>query len=88
MLGVSTDALDVFCEKTAIYKCNAVRFRKIVNGVEAKNIPPKKIAEKVGKILTKKHPRFAYAINRNKLLLLLNALPKRLQCFAIKKILK
>ena len=88
MLGVSTDALDRFCEKTAIYKCNAARFRKIVNGVEAKNIPPEKIAGKVRKILKKKSPKFAYAINRNKLLLLLNALPKRLQCFAIKKILK
>ena len=88
MLGVSTDALDRFCEKTVIYKCNAVRFRKIVNGVEAKNIPPEKIAGKVRKILKKKSPKFAYAINRNKLLLLLNALPKRLQCFAIKKILK
>ena len=39
-------------------------------------------------ILKKKKPSFAYAINRNKLLLLLNALPKGVQCFAIKKILK
>ena len=88
MLGVSTDALDRFCEKTGVYQCNAARFRKIVNGVESKNIPPEKIAKKVGKILKKKNPKFAYAINRNKLLLLLNALPKRVQCFAIKQILK
>jgi NAD(P)-dependent dehydrogenase (short-subunit alcohol dehydrogenase family) len=46
MLGVSTDALDRFCEKTTTYQCNAVRFKKIVNGVEAKNIPPEKIAKK------------------------------------------
>lgn len=88
MLGVSTDALDRFCEKTAVYQCNADRFRKIVNGVEAKSIPPQKIAVKTRKILQKKNPKFAYGINRNKLLLLLNALPKRLQCYAIKKILK
>lgn len=88
MLGVSTDALDRFCEKTTTYQCNAARFKKIVNGVEAKNIPPEKIAKKARKILEKKKPKFAYSINRNKLLLLLNVLPKRLQCFVIKKILK
>lgn len=88
MLGVSTDALDRFCEKTTTYQCNAERFRKIVNGVEAKSVPPEKIAAKAYKILQKKKPKFAYSLNRNKLLLLLNALPKSLQCYAIRKILK
>lgn len=88
MLGVSTAALDRFCEKTENYHCNAARFRKIVNGVEAKSVPPEKIAVKTLKILQKKKPKFVYAINRNKLLLLLNALPKRMQFWVIKKILK
>ena len=88
MLGVSTDALDAFCKNTKLYTCNATRFKQIVNGVEAKNIPPEKIAKKAKKIILSKKPKFAYAINRNKLLLLLNALPKGAQCFAIKKILK
>ena len=88
MLGVSTSALDEFCEKTNTYKCNAERFKKVVNGVEAKNVPPEKIAKKTLKILGKKKPKFAYAVNRNKLLLLLNILPKRMQFFIIKRILK
>lgn len=88
MLGVSTTALDKFCENTAVYQCNAERFRKIVNGVEAKHIPPAKIASKTLKILQKKKPKFAYAINRNKLLRLLGVLPKRMQFFVIRKILK
>ena len=88
MLGVSTTALDKFCENTSIYKCNAKRFKGIVNGVEAKNIPPKKIAEKSLKIIETKKPKFAYSINRNKLLLLLNALPSKMQFWVIKKILK
>lgn len=88
MLGVSTDALDQFCEKTERYHCNAARFRKIVNGVEAKSVSPEKIALKIWKISQKKKPKFAYSINRNKLLLLLNALPKRIQFWVIKKILK
>jgi hypothetical protein len=33
-------------------------------------------------------PAFAYAINRNPLLLLLNILPRRLQLFAIRRILR
>jgi NAD(P)-dependent dehydrogenase (short-subunit alcohol dehydrogenase family) len=88
MLGVSTTALDRFCEKTTTYQCNAKRFKKIVNGVEAKCVAPEKIAGKVSKILSKKKPKFVYTVNRNKLLLLLNALPKGIQCAVIKKILK
>lgn len=88
MLGVSTTALDRFCEKTKLYSCNAERFRRIVNGVEAKNVPPEKIGAKTLKILEKKKPKFAYSINRNKLLLLLNALPSKMQFWVIKRILK
>ena len=88
MLGASTCALEAFCEHTKLYRCNAARFRQIVDSVEARSIPPEKIAEKVGAILRKKHPAFAYGINRNGLLLLLNVCPKRLQCFAIRKILR
>ena len=88
MLGVSTSALDRFCEKTQLYSCNAKRFKNIVEKVEARCIPPEKIAKKTVKILQKKRVKFAYAINRNPLLLLLNILPKRLQLFAIKLVLK
>lgn len=88
MLGVSTDALDRFCKETELYRCNAKRFKGIVNGVEARHIPTWKIAERIEAILHKKHPRFVYSINRNPLLLLLNALPKRLQLWVIKMILK
>ncbi len=88
MLGVSTDALDLFCEKTELYTCNADRFKKIVNRVEARCVPPRKIAEKAARILGKRNPVFAYSINRNPLLLMLNILPKRLQLWAIKMVLK
>ncbi len=88
MLGVSTDALDSFCENTRLYSCNARRFQRIVAGVEARHISPEKLAQKAVKILKKKKPAFAYHINRNPLLLLLNLLPKRLQLFVIKMILK
>ena len=88
MLGVSTAALDRFCEKTELYTCNAARFKRIVNRVEARCVPPEKLAKKASRILTKRNPAFAYSINRNPLLLLLNALPKRLQLWVIKMVLR
>ena len=88
MLGVSTDALDRFCEKTTLYSCNAKRFKGIVERVEARCIAPQRLARKAAAILARRRPRFAYSINRNPLLLLLNALPKRLQLFAIRLILR
>lgn len=88
MLGVSTDALDKFCEKTELYKCNADRFKRIVNSVEARSVEPSKIAKKVTGLLKKKSPKFAYSINRNPLLLMLNVLPRRLQFWIIKQVLK
>ena len=88
MLGVSTRELDRFCANTKLYSCNAKRFKGIVGSVEARRVPPEKIAAKAYAILTKRSPRFAYCINRNPLLLLLNALPKRLQLWAIRQVLR
>ena len=88
MLGVSTDYLDRFCSETKLYSCNATRFKNIVDSVESRCISPNKIAEKAASILKKRKPRFAYSVNRNPLLLLLNMLPKSLQLWAIKMVLR
>lgn len=88
LLSVSTDALERFCEKTGLYKCNAVRFRKIVDSVESRNIPPERIAKLAKRALTARRPRYVYNINRNPLLRLLNILPQRLQTGIIRLILK
>lgn len=88
MLGASTAALDRFCEGTALYTCNAARFKSIVNGVEARCISPERLAKKAVGILKKRRPAFAYSINRNPLLRLLGILPKRLQTWIIRRILR
>lgn len=88
LLGDSTRALDKFCEQTQLYTCNAQRFKRIVDGVEARNIPPERVAQVAQKALTAKRPELVYKINRNPLLLLLNLLPDRLQVFLIGLILK
>ena len=88
MLGASTSALDRFCEQTKEYSCNAKRFKQIVDSVEARSIAPSCVAKKVVEMLKKRNPKFAYSINRNPLLLMLNALPKGIQLWIIKEILK
>lgn len=88
MLGVSTDALDRFCRETQRYRCNAVRFKKVVDMVEARHVPAEKVGKKIVRILSAKHPRYVYSLNRNPLLLLMHVLPPRMQTWAVKQILK
>lgn len=88
MLGVSTAQLEHFCEKTELYACNARRFRQIVDRVEARKVPPEKIAQKALQILQARKPRYVYSLNRNPLLLLMHLLPPGVQTRIIKWILK
>lgn len=88
MLGASTRALEQFVQKTKRYPYHAQRFRNIVDRVEARNIPPEKIAQRAHKALCARHPRYVYNINRNPLLRLLNLLPQRLQVALISMVLK
>ena len=87
LLKVSTDRLDRFVKDTAYYPLNAARFRRIVERVETRHVPPERIAELAVKALRAKRPRYVYAVNRNPGLLMLNALPVRWQCGIIRKIL-
>ena len=88
LLHVSTACLEKFCETTTLYPCNAEKFKKIVESVETKNVPPEKIAKIASKALTKKRPKYVYNVNRNKLLKILSFLPDKLQVKIIGKILK
>ena len=88
MIGESTRQLDAFCRDTKLYTCNAERFKQIVDNVEARRIPPAGIAKKLYRIFCAKRPKFAYSINRNPLLILLDMLPKRARFYIIRSILK
>lgn len=88
MLGASTDALSSFCEGTKLYTCNAARFRRIVDRVETRCVPPEKVAEKTVAILGKRRPAFAYSLNRNPWLRLLHLLPDHLQLSVVRRVLK
>lgn len=88
LLSVSTRRLRDFCAGTTHYALAADRFRAIVDRVEARRIPPERIAALVCRILKARRPKYVYAINRNPGLLLLSALPDCWQNGIIKKLLQ
>lgn len=88
LLGGSMRSIESFTAHTAHYPDVAAAFLRVTNAVEAKAVPPERVAQKVQKILSARNPRFAYSLNRNPLLKLYGILPKRLKLFAIRTILK
>lgn len=88
LLSDSTRELEQFCADTRLYTYNAEKFRMIVNSVEAKHVPPEKVAKTAVRALTAKRPKYVYNINRNPLLRLWNVLPARCQTAVIRRILK
>lgn len=88
LLPASARCLDAFCKNTRLYPCNAEKFRRIVGRVEARRVPPEKVAALILRALGKKRPRLTYSINRNPLLRIMNRLPRRLQLRVIRGILK
>ena len=87
MLPASIRKLDAFCADTRLYSFGAQRFRKIVNSIEAKGVPPEKLARTVRRALSSKRPRLTYCVNRSPLLLVFGLLPERLRLFVIRKLL-
>lgn len=75
-------------DETTIYKKQSKNFYKIVKTFMGKPKDPNILAKLIYKISLKKNPKFIYKKHTNKGLWLLNILPKRLQCFVVKQLLK
>ena len=88
LLGGSVKSIKAFTGRTSLYPNVAAKFLKVTDAVEAKAVPPERVAQKVKKALTAKHPRHTYSLNRNPLLRLYGVMPKRLKLFAIRTVLK
>ena len=87
MLPESMKKLSDFCGGTAHYTLGAGKFRQIAEKVEGRSIPAERIAALIVKILSAKNPKPVYSINRNPLLLMLDALPARFRLRIIRMIL-
>ena len=88
LIDISQKRLDDFCEQTQLYPHNAERFHRIVDRVEARKVPPEKIAELAFRAISSAHPKLIYKINRNPLLILMNLLPDRMQDQILRIILR
>lgn len=88
MIPQSLKDVEALENKTTLYKENSKKFMKIVKSNESKTIKPIKIAKLMSKILKKKKPKLVYKINHNIKLKLLSMLPKRMQLFIIKQLIK
>lgn len=75
-------------EKTILYKGQSKKFYTLVKSFMGKPISPERIAPTYYRALTAKRPKLIYKKHLNPLLLLMNILPKRLQCFAVKTLIK
>ena len=75
-------------EKTELYKAQSAKFYKLVKRFMGKPQKPEKIVKIYCKACFKKHPKLIYRKHSNFLLRILDILPKRLQCFVIKCLLK
>ena len=87
MLPASTEKLAKFCEETKLYSMNAARFRRIVEKVEARSVPPERVAALLARVLACPRPKPVYSLNRNPLLLLFGLMPRRMRLWAIRRIL-
>lgn len=79
---------DNLSKSTKLYTKQAYKFCNIAKKFMGKPLKPIKLAKVIYKASTKKRPKLIYSIHHNIGLVLLNILPKRLQCFIIKTILK
>lgn len=83
----SLDATEKLVNETKLYKKQSNKFLKIVKMFMGKPKDPKKLAKLIYNVSLKKRPKYIYKSNTNIGLVLLNILPKRLQCFIIKAML-
>lgn len=83
--GAATERL---CRSTQLYKKESKYFCALVEKFTGTPMPAEAFANYVYKISLKKRPRYVYTKHANVGLTLLSVLPKRLQCFLIKAILR
>lgn len=84
----SLDKTKELMDKTILYKDNSKKFYVLVKSFMGKPSDPNKIAKTYFKAISKKRPKLIYKKHINQLLKLLNILPKRLQCFIVKSLIK
>lgn len=84
----SLKGTEELANNTVLYKKQASKFLGIVKKFMGKPIKAEKLAKLIYKASIKKRPKLIYKKHRNIGLVLLSILPKRMQCWIIKLLLK
>ncbi len=84
----SLNSTQNLADSTVLYKKQAKRFCGLASRFMGKPIAAEKLAALIYRASTAKHSRLIYHKHRNAGLVLLNLLPKRLQCAVIKWLLR
>ena len=84
----SATSTERLASSTRIYERESRHFSALVGKFTGTPIAPEKLASVLYRAATVKRPRISYSKNRNPGLVLLNLLPKRIQCSIIKMLLK
>lgn len=86
--GTSMDATRQLADSTQLYRKQAGRFAGLAARFMGTPIKPEVLAGILCRASLSKHPRLLYKKHQNPGLVLLNLLPKRLQCAVIKRLLE
>lgn len=76
------------CEKTKLYKVGTKRFAQVMHSRTGNAKDPRLLAKVYHKAVTAKRPRLVYTKNTSRVIRLYAALPRRLEVWAIRMILK
>ena len=85
--GASMKATQDLADKTLLYRNQARNFARLASKFMGNPIHPHTLSKLIYKAATAKHPSLIYKKHQNLGLVLLNVLPKRLQCAVIKLLL-
>ncbi|MBM3708325.1 MAG: SDR family NAD(P)-dependent oxidoreductase [Actinobacteria bacterium] len=88
LLSDSFTSMEKMCEKTRLYRANAIKFRNIMNKTTKAPLSPDKLAEVIYNVAASPHPKAFYTIGAGFGLKMFSALPASTQAILLKKLLK
>jgi NAD(P)-dependent dehydrogenase (short-subunit alcohol dehydrogenase family) len=88
LLPESSREMAQFRKNTRLYKENLGRIERIMEGQFGKAKAPETLAKVFWRAAMSKHPRIRYTVNGSFLLRLYSAMPRRLQAFALRLLMK
>ena len=88
LVGGTVAAAEQLERETVLFRREAVHFTRLTACFMGTPMKPERLAPVIYRAATARHPRLSYAKHRHAGLVLLSALPKRLQCALVRLLLR